>query len=162
MIRVAVLWSICFLSSFVAASGEFDFSTVQNLAISVAFASASVWVFIHGRYLVFIRANSESKDEGLFGKLILPAMAVYLFAFPVAGLDFFSWFYIALMVAAVVVVWDPGMGLTRKLWMHRFHEFREFPDDGSVGQESIRKYKAIVYICAFVFPIAAILMKSAY
>jgi hypothetical protein len=159
---MAVLWALCFLSSYVAAFGEFNVSTVQSLAISVALASASIWAFIYGRYLVFIRAKSESKEEGLFGKLILPAMAVYLFGFPVAELDFFSWFYIALMVAAVVVVWDPGMGLTRKLWMHRFHEFREFPDDGSVGQESIRKYKAIVYICAFVFPIAAILMKSAY
>lgn len=89
-------------------------------------------------------------------------MAVYLFGFPVAGLDFFSWFYIALMVAAVVVVWDPDMSLTRKLWMHRFHEFRELPHDGSVGQQPIRNYKAIVYTCAFVFPIAAILMKSAY
>lgn len=162
MMRIAVLWALCFLSSFAAASGEFDFSTVQNLAISAAFASASVWAFIYGRYLVFIRAKSESKDEGLFGKLILPAMAIYLFGFPVAGVDFFSWFYLALMVAAIIVVWDPGMGLTRKLWMHRFHEFRDFPDDGSVGQDSIRKYKAIVYICAFVFPIAAILMKSAY
>lgn len=162
MIRVAVLWALCFLSSFVAASGEFNFSTVQNLAVSVVFASASVWVFIYGRYLVFIRAKSESKDEGLFGKLILPAMAIYLFGFPVAGMDFFSWFYLALMVAAIIVVWDPRMGLTRKLWMHRFHEFRGFPDDGSVSQDSIRKYKAILYICAFVFPIAAILMKGAY
>ncbi len=162
MIRMAVLWALCFLSSFVAASGEFHFSTVQNLAISIAFASVSGWVFIYGRYLVFIRANSESKDEGLFGKVLLPAMAIYLFGFPVAGASFFSWFYLALMVAAIIVVWDPGMGLTRMLWRHRFHEFREFPDDGAVGQEPIRKYKAIVYTCAFLFPIAAILMKSAY
>lgn len=162
MIRIAVLWALCFLSSFVAASGEFDFSTVQNLAISIAFASASVWAFVYGRFLVFILANRESKNEGLFGKVILPAMAVYLFGFPVAGVDFFSWFYLALMVVAIIVVWDPGMSLTRMLWTHRFHEFRDFPDDGSVGQESIRKYKAIVYTCAFVFPIAAILMKSAY
>jgi hypothetical protein len=92
MIRVAVLWALCFLSSFVAASAEFNFSAVQNLAISIAFASASVWAFIYGRYLVFIRAKSESKDEGLFSKLILPAMANYLFGFPVAAVDFFHGF----------------------------------------------------------------------
>lgn len=162
MIRISVLWALCFLSSFVAASGEFDFSIVQNLAISVAFASASLWAFIYGRYLVFIRFNSESKNEGLFGKVVLPAMVIYIFGFPVAGVDFFSGFYLALMLLAVFVAWDPNLDLTKKLWMYRFHEFRDFPDDGSVSDESIRKYKIIVYVCAFVFPFAAILMKSAY
>jgi hypothetical protein len=136
-----------------------ELDVVENhsrFGVAILFTGLSVLIYFYSNWFYYMREMSQGIKLRVMEIIIYPVAPQLAFLISIGGIGKeFLVFYIALIFLGHFLL----KKYRYKIWNIRFYDLSELPDDGVVGEATLKKYRNLLYLYYFGLPVMGLLVS---